>query len=445
MARCFANCILISGLATGLLAASAGCRQGAAVAAPENGDEPASVNVVVAEEETLEHKTTQPATVRAFYEAHLYAKVSGYLEQLSVDIGDDVQQDAVLATIDVPELEKQRERQQALVEQLKANEERAAAGVELARAEVTAAQAARDEAAANVASAEASLTAYKSAFDRVTQLVEEKTVVGKLLDEAREHYESAEAARQAVEASITAAEANVVVAQAKQAAAEADRRVAAASVSEAEKHLEETQVLLDFATLRAPFNGVVTARNVDPGDLVRNTQTSSADGRKPLMSIAAIDRVRVCVSVPENDAGWVRVGDPASVTLRAFPGRMLSGTVSRFARRLDESTRTMLVEIDLDNPDRSILPGMYGQATITQAREVASIVLPAGSVRHDETGRAQVYVVGPDEKVHMVDVETGYDDGRKIEITAGLSGGQRVVAAMLDRLEDGQPVRVRSQ
>jgi len=443
MARCFANCMLISGLATALLAASAGCRDGAAVAAPEDADEPVTVEVVLAEEETLQHTTTQPATVEAFYEAHLHAKVSGYLKQLNVDIGDEVQQDAVLATIDVPELEKQLQRQQARVEQLQANEARAAAGVELAAAEVKAAQAARDEAAANVEAAEASLTAYKSAFDRVTQLVEEKTVVGKLLDEAREHYQSARAARQAVEASIAAAEANVVVAQAKQTAAEADRRVAASSVSEAEKQLEETQVLIGFASLKAPFDGVVTARNVDPGDLVRNTQTASVEGPHPLMSIAAIDRVRVSLSVPENDAGWIHVGDPARVTLRAFPGKTFVGKVSRFARRLDESTRTMRVEVDLENPDHAILPGMYGQATITQNRDVASVVLPARSVRYDETGNATVYVVGDDGKVRIVEVETGYDDGSKIEITNGLSGGERVATAMLDRLKDGQPVRVR--
>jgi RND family efflux transporter MFP subunit len=219
--------------------------------------------------------------------------------------------------------------------------------------------------------------------------------------------------------------------------------VAASSVREAEKQVEETQVLIGFASLKAPFDGVVTARNVDPGDLVRNTQTASADGPHPLMSIAAIDRVRVSLSVPENDAGWIRVGDPATVTLRAFPGNIFVGKVSRFARRLDESTRTMRVEVDLANPDHAILPGMYGQVTITQNRDVASVVLPARSVRYDETGKATVCVVGDDSKVRIVEVETGYDDGSKIEITAGLSGGERVATAMLDRLKDGQPVRVR--
>ncbi|MEQ8790612.1 MAG: efflux RND transporter periplasmic adaptor subunit [Pirellulaceae bacterium] len=422
--------------------ALSGCREGAAVAAPDERDEPLTVDVVLAEEEVLQHKTTQPATIEAFHESQLHSKVSGYLKTLAVDIGDEVRQDAVLAVIDVPELAKQRERQEAQVQQLKANEERAAAGVELAKAGVTAAGAARDEAAANVAAAEATLAAYRAELERVTQLVQEKSVASRLLDEAREHFQSAQASRQAVDAAIAAAEANVVVAQARQTAAEADVRVAAATTREMEKQLEETDVMIAYASLKAPFDGVVVERYVDPGDLVRNAQTTASDSRRPLITIAAIDRVRVRIAVPENDAAWIRVGDAAAVQLRAFPGQAFPGTVARLARRLDESTRTMLVEVDLDNPDRAILPGMYGQATITQDRQLASVVLPAGSVRFSETGAARVYVVGDDNKVRLVEVETGYDDGSKIEITRGLSGGERVVTAMLDRLEDGQSVRV---
>ncbi|MFH1267418.1 MAG: efflux RND transporter periplasmic adaptor subunit, partial [Planctomycetota bacterium] len=163
----------------------------------------------------------------------------------------------------------------------------------------------------------------------------------------------------------------------------------------------------------------------------------------PLFVIAALDKVRVRVSVPERDAPWANVGDQATMTFPALPGESFSGKVARIAGSLDESTRTMTIEIDLENPQNRLLPGMFGESTIELEEQADSLVLPAGAVRYDEDGGSYVYVVDPTDQVRVVEVVTGLDDGHEIQITEGLSGNERVANAMIGRLKEGQKVVVR--
>ncbi len=149
--------------------------------------------------------------------------------------------------------------------------------------------------------------------------------------------------------------------------------------------------------------------------------------------------------MPENDAPAADVGDAAHVTLRAIPGKVFEGKIDRIARGLDPSTRTMLVEIDLPNPDRRLLPGMYGETTIDLDQKPDALTLPAGTVRYDQKGQAFVYVVDDQNQVQIVNITTGLDDGNRIEISDGLKGSERVVAPMIDRLSSGQTVRVQSE
>jgi len=411
-------------------------------AGQDAGDDWVTVNLLSPERTSLRRATTQPATVHAYYQAEVFAKVAGYLRELNVDIGDVVSEGDVLAVIDVPELAKQHARQQATIERLQADQQRAQAAAELAMAEVEASLAAREQVEAEIAKAAAQLKAYQAEYARVEELVSGKAVADRLLDEAREHLESAQAAKRAAEAALRAADSNVTVARAGLSGANADIEVARARIREAQREQEETAVRIDYATLRAPFDGIVTERNVDPGDLVRNIQDSSTALKKPLFTIAGLDRVRVRVSVPEHDAEWLSAGDPAIVRLRGLPGLPLKGAVSRAARSLDEDTRSMTVEIDLPNTDGSLLPGMFGEATITLEETAGSLSLPAPAVRHDEGGRSYVYVVGAGDAVEVVEVTTGLDDGKQVEISSGLTGDERVVGPTIDRLQAGQKVRV---
>ncbi|MCP4510030.1 MAG: efflux RND transporter periplasmic adaptor subunit, partial [Fuerstiella sp.] len=181
-----------------------------------------------------------------------------------------------------------------------------------------------------------------------------------------------------------------------------------------------------YATLTAPFNGLVTKRNVSPGDLVSERSSGA-----PLFVVSQIDKVRIHISVPENDAAYVDRGDSISLVFPSFPAEeAMTVTVTRSTGSLDPGTRTMLVEAEVANTDGRLLPGMFGQASITLSTKVASNMLPARAVRFDESGNAYVYVVSG-EDVSVVPVTTGIDDGKTIEIVAGLEPGQTVIDAHL--------------
>lgn len=434
------------------LLAFAGCNSPSTSGGSSDGDvrsDLTAVTVVTPEQTALTRSTTQPAIVHAYQTADVYAKVSGYLKTLSADIGTRVKAEAPLATLSVPELAKQLERQRQLVLQREANETRAAASVTLANADVTAAKAARDEAESHLDAFDAELAARESEFRRFTSLVENRSVAESLLDEATERRDSAKAKLAAAESSVATAKANVTVSEAKLAAANAEVKAAAAETEVERKRVEELDAMMGYATLTAPFAGVVTARHVDPGDLVRNAQTTESD-RPPLFIVEDIDTVRVHVAIPEKDAPWVDTdeepgdgkGDAVSLRFKAFGGKPINGTVTRHTYRLDDATRSLEVEIVLDNENHRLLPGMYGEATIDLETKSNAMVLPATAVRHDETGRAYVYVVGKDDTVQVVDVTTGLDDGKQIEITSDLDPKSRVVDAIIGRLQPGQKVRV---
>jgi RND family efflux transporter MFP subunit len=352
------------------------------------------------------------------------------LETLNVDIGSPVEKGDVLATVAVPELEKAYERQQATIERLKLDEKRYEQAKKLASA-------LREQAVAEVAKTVAQLNADELEFNRVRELVANDAVAGRLLDEARKKFEASQAAKKAVEAALESAKANVFV-------AEAESLVAKEATTVAGKQLEEMHVVKSFATITAPFKGVITERHVDPGDLVRNIQMASDSSRKPLFCVALIDKVRVRIYVPENEAPWADKGDPVTLSLRSLPDWKPSEEIkiSRVARSLDRSTQTMLVECDLLNNDNQLLPGMYGRATITLDEKVNALMLPASAVRYAEDGRAFVYIVQADSTIQIVDVQTGADDGKQIEITSDLDENARVVEAMIGRLADGQTVKV---
>jgi RND family efflux transporter MFP subunit len=390
----------------------------------------------------MERTTTQPATVHAYYEAQVLAKASGYLTELHVDIGATVKAGDVLAVLGIPEMAKQREAQLATIRRLEADERRAASQWAVSQAGVESYAAKRDKAKAEVAKAEAGLTAARVELERADDLVKQRAVADRVRDEAQKKYDAAAAEKTAAEAAVSSADAELTLGRAQSDAAQADLDVAKAVTDVARRQLEELDELIKYARLTAPFDGVVTQRNVDPGDLVRNSQTSSGRDGQALFVVTKLDNVRIRVSIPERDAPLATEGDIAKVTLQALPGEVFEGAISRSAGVLDEKTRTMLIEIDMPNPDGRLRPGMFGQATITLAPPGDTLTLPANAVRYDENGKSYVYVVDTANQVSVADVLTGLDDGHYIEITAGLNGDERIVGPLLKRLKAGQPVTV---
>jgi RND family efflux transporter MFP subunit len=224
----------------------------------------------------------------------------------------------------------------------------------------------------------------------------------------------------------------------QRAVAEAKGRLDAALARQAEAEAE-----LAYTTIGAPFDGVVTLRTIDLGDIVY--QASSPKGKgEPLLRVARVDVIRVKTYVPELDSVWADVGDAATVTFEALPGRVFTSKLARVSGVLDPATRTMLVEIDLPNADGLIRPGLYGRARIALERREHALVLPSAAVRVGE-GEAQVFVVTGD-AVRRKSVTLGLVDSQWTEITGGLDEAERVVAdAATANLADGMQVRVLAQ
>jgi RND family efflux transporter MFP subunit len=399
-----------------------------------------SVQTVRPARANLRRTSTQPGTVHPFSEAKVYARVTGYLKELQADIGHQVEEGQVLGQIEVSELERKRDRLQAEVGRFQAEQTQAGAEVETARAQVAAYQAQVSQARAGLKKAQALLAADLSELRRIETAAKAGTLDQGVLNEARHRYEGGLAGEQVAESAVEAAKANLTLAEAKLRAAQANAETAAARTEVARKELEELAAWIGYASLRAPFRGVVTTRGVDVGDLVGGTH--KAAGESPLFTVCHLDKLRIRVPIPERDAPLVNAGDAAEFRSEAFPGQVFSGRVSRLASGLDTHTRTMLVEVDLPNPDRRLLPGMFGQVALVLDERPDRLVLPASAVQHEKGGGSYAYIVDGDSRVRRVAMTTGFDDGRRIEIVKGLTGHEQVVLIPTSQITPGQAVRV---
>ena len=226
-----------------------------------------------------------------------------------------------------------------------------------------------------------------------------------------------------------------------------DVDAAAGAASAAAAEVAHLEALVGYTHIVAPFDGVVTARYVDPGALMQSagqlgTVLSGgsvvASGPAPLVTIADIDSLRVYVYVPESDTGSIDLGQRATVRLAQFPGRDFHGTVARFSKALDLRTRTMLTEVDLPNPDHTLYPGMSGDVTIEFERHAGALTLPVTAVNQSPSG-PYVLAVRDGHLVQMP-VQTGFRRDETIEITSGLRGGEQVARYPSAQLEVGSAV-----
>lgn len=414
----------------------------AAVVIAESDDVSPRVRVVTVTQQQVSRTVTQPASIEPWYQAEIRARVQGYVTDVSADIGDVVQQGQTLAVLAAPELLKQAEITQARIRRMQAEELRAKAGKDVAVANIEAAEASYKQSQSQVAMDDALFKAANAEFERFRDLVSRGASEPRMLDEATRRRESAAASRQSSLSAITSAQASVLVAKARLAAAEADTTVAAAETQIANSELQELNVMISYLTLKAPFDGVVTHRSLNPGDLV--AAGNGSDSAEPLFVVSQLNKVRCRVDIPERDAAFVRPGDALTVSLPSFASEQVETTIARTSQSLNRETRTMLIEADIPNPDGKYLPGMFGQATLTMNTPAAASLLPARSVRFDEKGNAFVYVIRPDQTVAVTNVQILSDDGRMLQV-AGLEKDQRVMDAHLQRFTDGQKVEILSE
>jgi RND family efflux transporter MFP subunit len=338
-----------------------------------------------------------PGNIEPLYSASIYARTEGYIERRTVDIGSKVKAGQLLAVISSPEVDQQLLQARAALAQAKASLEQAKAALEQARAN-------------------AELTRLTK--ERDLPLGEQHAISQQIVDEAVQAHTARVADVSAAEANITAAQANVTANTA---------------------NVGRLQQLQDFEHVIAPFDGVITARNVERGDLV---STGSAAAGKPLFGIAQSGTLRIQIDVPQSEAVNIQSGQKASILVKERLGREYTGTVVRSADSLDSAARTMLTEVQVDNRDASLLPGMYAQVRFTLAEQRTSLIIPTSSLVIDNRGM-RVVTVQNNQKIHFVPVVIGRDMGTQIEVLSGIQSSDTLVASPSDLLHEGQDVEVR--
>ncbi len=206
---------------------------------------------------------------------------------------------------------------------------------------------------------------------------------------------------------------------------------------QAKANLDQLEAMQDYKVIRAPFTGVVIARAVDPGALIPQATGSTAGS--PIVTLATLSPVRVYADVSQSAATLIRNGDPATITVTQYPGREFKGSVTRHSEALRTTTRTMLVEVDVGNEDGALFPGMYANVSFT-------VGVPAGPAQAPDDalifrgGKVYVAIVR-DNRIALTEVSLGYDDGRVVEITSGLTPDDVIAVNVGQAVRDGEVVQ----
>jgi RND family efflux transporter MFP subunit len=340
-----------------------------------------AVEVITVSAASASQPLTLPAEARGWYTSTIYARVSGYLIKWLVDIGDKVKKNQVLAVIDTPELDAQLDAAKA---QFKASE----AELKVRESEAEFAQ-----------------TTYERWSGSAKGVVSEQE-----REDKKAGYASAVARMHAAQARVNLDKSNV----------------------------DRLSYMAQFKQVFAPYEGVITERRIDIGDLVTAGSTSNTS---PLFGISQYDQIRVFTNVPQSASVDIGVGSMAKITAAEFPSQVFEGKVTRTSESLDPQARTLRVEVDLPNPDFKLLPGMYLKVAFG-LKNGNAVQIPASALMFRNAG-PQVALIQPNNTVKFQDVRIGRDNGNTIEISSGLTEGDRVALNINNQIQDGSKVTVK--
>jgi RND family efflux transporter MFP subunit len=322
-----------------------------------------------------------PGEIHAWYQAPTYARVNGYLKNWYFDFGAQVKKGQVLADIDTPEID----------------------------AQLTAAEAKLNAASAAVKARDAEAQFAKTTYERWRD--SPRGVVSVQEQDAKQaDYRSG---------------------MARLNAAKADMAVAKADVD----RLESLQA---FKKVVAPFDGIVTARETDIGALINAGSNGTA---RELFSVADIHKVRVYVKVPQRQAANIHQGLTAELRLPQYPGKVFTAKATTTSRSVNTSSRTLLVELQADNPDGLLQPGTYVEAQLNLPSDPNTTLIPSSAILFREHG-LEAAVVGDGDKVTLKKISLGRNLGVQVEVTGGLMASDRVVDSPPDSLGSGDLVRI---
>jgi RND family efflux transporter MFP subunit len=399
---------------------------------------------------SLTQKTEQPAKIEAYAMTRIHAKVNGFLDQILVDIGDRVtgptkddqgnirELGQLLAVLVAPELSDELAQKDALITQAQADIDQAKAAVEVAESLAISADALLAEAVAGERKAEADFARWKSEADRINILAANRTVTSKLAEETMQQKNVADATRDEVKAKILSAKAKQNESRVAITKANADLRSIEAKLSIAHAEFSRVKSLCEYLQIRAPYSGIISTRNFDPGSLI---QLSHANNENPLFTIVQTDKVRITLDVPEAESVLVNLGGKATIKLPALANRTFEGKVARTSWVLNASTRTLQCEIEVANQEGVLRPGMYATVELTVAQNAQALAVPKSCIVLQD-GKPTCVVVTADGSVSRQPVQTGIVTATDIEIISGLDDTQNVISANASAFKDGQRVEM---
>jgi HlyD family secretion protein len=406
--------------------------------------EPASTKISAVHVETasptkggLVRRTSQPGSAHSFESADLYAKVSGFLMTLKVDIGSRVKKGDLLAEVDVPELVEDVEGATASYQQSVAEVTQAEARVDSAVADHLSTKARVAQASADAERFDAEVSYAQKQLDRIQQLSDLKGIEDRLVDEKQYQLQASQANKRAAASAVLSYEQQAVAADSRIKLAKADLLVAKAKVAVAESRTDRAKVMASYTKVFSPYDGVVTARNYHVGSFVRSPEQG---GQTPIVAVERTDLMRVKVRIPEREIPYIQPGDRVTIRFDALPGKQFTEPVARIAESEDPTTRTMLAEVDVPNPDRMIRDQMYGRVEIMLDDALQGVTLPSACLVGDSAeGQGQVYVV-ENGCAKLRKVEIGRDTGAQVEVLSGLGTSDSVIVRPAGGLADGAEV-----
>ena len=325
-----------------------------------------SVAVVKVTREDLAREIKIPAEFRPYTEVELHAKVSGYLQQITVDIGDRVKAGQLLATIEIPELKEEF-----------------------------------DNAVATEKKAESDYRNAHLAYSRLTAVNQEHPNLV-----AQQDLDTAESRDSDTSAAIAAAKAEV----------------------------EKCQTLIDYTKITAPFDGVVTRRYTDPGSMI---QAGTASQAQPLLRLSDNYQLRLDFPVSVDNVQNVHVGDPVDVQIESLGDKTFTGKISRFTDRVDDTTRTMTVEMEVPNPKLELIPGMYATVVLKADQRPHAVAIPVEAV---SAGKSTVLIVNANHEVEQRTITLGMETPTSYEVLSGVNEGDLVLIGDTSQLKPGEKV-----
>jgi RND family efflux transporter MFP subunit len=339
-----------------------------------------------------------PGDMQALVDSPIFARVDGYLRSRLVDYGDRVKTGQLLAEIDTPELDQQ---------------------IGQARAALSQSRSAQKEAEANLDLYKANLNLARLTVERWRRLAKGGVVARQEADQK---------------------EADFAVNEAQVARVQASINTALETVHGSESNLRRLEDMKAFARILAPFDGVITNRSVDIGTLINSGNGGAA---RELFHIAQIQVLRIFVNVPQTNIASMHVGQAAELRVQELPGQVFAAQVTHIANALDANSRAMLTVLEVANPRGVLMPGMYAQLRFSTGRAESAVIVPGDTLILGREG-PRVAVITPDHRVHLRQIRIGQDLGSELEVVAGLSPGELVVANPSDSAREGTLVDVRN-